>query len=111
MLARLTATAAATGFGAWARRHWWERPDRQGVHLMRMVDRFECALRDVPYELARPLHARIHRGRTALDFWHMRTDVFNVVSKAFGQREAQARIAQLNDLFGSAGKRSGPIPL
>lgn len=110
MLARLAVTAAVIRLGAWAgdRR---ERADRRLTDLTRMVDRFECALRDVPYELARPVHARIRHAHTALDFWYMRTSVFNVIAMTFGQEEAQARIAQLNRLFANAGERSGPVPL
>lgn len=79
--------------------------------LTQMVDRFEAALEGIPIDLARPVRARLRRARTSLDFWHIRSEVFDLASRSFGPLEAEARVNTLNELFESTHGKSGPKSL
>ena len=54
---------------------------------------------------------RIRRARSLRDLWHLRTDVFNLVSRHADPHEARTRLARLNRHFPSRAPRSGFTPL
>ena len=79
--------------------------------LAPVVQEFEEALVGVTSPASALLRSKIRRAKTKSELWYFRVDVFNAVSQAYGQQEAQSRLGVLNDQFQSAGRRSGPIPL
>ena len=79
--------------------------------LAQLVSEFEQALAGVASPAALRLRSRIHGAKSRVDLWYLRPEVFDLVSHALGQWEAQLRLDVLNDLFESSGSRSGPIPL
>ena len=78
-----------------------------------MMVRFEFigCLDDVPTQLAADLAGRIRRARSLRELWHLRTDVFNVVSRHCDQGEAMARLKRLNRHFPVRAPRSGFVGL
>jgi hypothetical protein len=79
--------------------------------LAHLMDEFEQALSGVESPDSLRLRARILCARSKADLWYLRADVFDLISHAMGQWEAQERLADLNELFESSGPRTGPIPL
>jgi hypothetical protein len=90
-----------------AHRNFSPRADR----LAHLVNEFEQALLGVSTPTSQLLRRKIQRAKSKSDLWYYRTDVFDIVSHAFGQWEAESRLDRLNDLFESTGSRSGSIPL
>jgi hypothetical protein len=72
---------------------------------------FATCLDDIHTRHADDLLQRIRRARSLRDLWHLRTDVFNVVSHHAGQHEARTRLARLNRHFPSRAPRSSFAPL
>jgi hypothetical protein len=93
------------------------RPDRQpgqplvNARMAHLIGEFENALRGLESPEALRLLARIQSTRSKTDLWHLRANVFDLVSRALGQYAAQERMQDLNALFESSGPRTGPIPL
>jgi len=79
--------------------------------LAPMVLEFEQALDGITSPASLRLQGRIRAAKSRSELWYFRVDVFDLVSHALGQHEAQVRLNVLNDLFASSGRRSGPIPL
>ena len=79
--------------------------------LAPLVQEFVQALADLASPASVRLQARIRAVKSRSELWYFRVDVFDLVSHALGQHEAQLRLNVLNDLFGSAGPRSGSMPL
>lgn len=91
---------------------WWGPGSRRhAACVATMGRRFSEALAELPPQRAIPLRSRIRRACSPVDFWHLRVDVFNAVSRSLGQQVAQCRLAELDTLFVSGGPRSGPLPL
>jgi len=72
---------------------------------------FATTLDDIHGWQADALVQRIRQARSLRDLWHLRTDVFNLVSRHADQHEARARLARLNRHFPSRAPRSGFTPL
>lgn len=93
------------------------KPERQpgkpliGARLAHLIGEFENALAGLDSPEALRLVARIRCARNKADLWHLRVNVFDLVSRARGQHVAQQRMEDLNALFESSGTRTGPIPL
>jgi len=79
--------------------------------LAPLVLEFEQALDGITSPASLRLQGRIRAAKSRSELWYFRVDVFDLVSHALGQHEAQLRLNVLNDLFASTGPRSGPIPL
>ena len=67
--------------------------------LSHMINEFERALRGTLPADARDLCARIRSARKPLDLWDLRSDVHDLVRKAFDPWEARVRLDDLNCLF------------
>jgi hypothetical protein len=74
------------------------------------ADFLQC-LHDVPAHAAAPLAQRIDAARSLRDLWHLRTEVYRIVSLAHSQGEAERRVAGLNPHFPTRAPRSGFAPL
>ena len=67
--------------------------------LAHMINEFERALRGTPPTDARDVLSRIRAARTKLDLWDLRTDVHELVRRAFDPWETRMRLDDLNSLF------------
>lgn len=70
-------------------------------------DEFAQALADIVTGAAIDLGMRVRRARSLRELWHLRTEVFNVVSRHAGQGEATERLQRLNRHFPVRAPRSG----
>lgn len=68
---------------------------------------FLAATADLHGDAADELIARIHAARTLRELWHLRTDMFSLVSLQHRQFEADRRLAELNRHFPTRSPRSG----
>jgi hypothetical protein len=66
---------------------------------------------DVTSEAAELLRQRIGQTRTLRELWHLRAELYNVVSLHYSQHEAERRLAELNRHFPTRAPRSGFVPL
>lgn len=74
-------------------------------------DDFIVALADVPNDEARTLADRVGLARSLRELWHLRSDVYRLVSLQHNQCEADQRLAGLNRHFPTRAPRSGFVPL
>jgi len=77
--------------------------------LAQVRDEFLDMLDDVPERA--DLSHRIARARSLRELWHLRADVFSLVSLRFSQHEAQSRLSRLNRHFPTRALGSGFAPL
>jgi hypothetical protein len=68
---------------------------------------FAAALDDIATREAADLVWRIGCARSLRELWHLRTELFNIVSCSAGQAEATARLQRLNRHFPARAPRSG----
>lgn len=60
---------------------------------------FADALADLYTPHAEDLHERIRKARSLRELWHLRSELFSLVSLHCGQADAQARLKALNRHF------------
>ena len=80
---------------------------RGNVQLTNVRSEFIDALDDIPGHAADDVIAQIYAARSMHDLWHLRLDVFNLVSCHHDQAEADQRLSQLNRHFPTRSPRSG----
>ena len=68
---------------------------------------FMRALDDVPGRHAAHVATQIDRATSMHELWHLRLDIFNLVSCHHDQAEADERLARLNRHFPTRAPRSG----
>lgn len=68
-----------------------------GIHAAR--EAFFLAASDLRGEAAEDLRERIGRARSLRDLWHLRLDLFNLLSCASGQAAAEEQMQALNAWF------------
>jgi len=68
---------------------------------------FVACLDDVPTRQAADLALRLRNARSLRELWHLRADVFSIVSCHCDQREARERLSRLNRHFPVRAPRSG----
>jgi hypothetical protein len=68
---------------------------------------FAACLDDVPTHRAADLRYRIARTRSLYELWHMRTEVFVLVSRHTDETQATSRLSRLNRHFPARAPRSG----
>ena len=78
--------------------------------LVQMIGEFERALRGTPTPEAVALQARIRAARHKHDLWHLRGDVYTLVSQTYDRWEAQLRLDELDELFDSSLPRVALAP-
>lgn len=102
---------------AWQRLMFWlmaPAPQEAAPPLNRLPgvrDDFVVALADVDTAEARTLADRIDLARSLRELWHLRSDVYRLVSLHHSQYEADQRLAELNRHFPTRAPRSGFVPL
>jgi hypothetical protein len=74
--------------------------------LPRVRDDFMFAVADLPGEAAHALRHRILHAHSLRDLWHLRTEVFSLVSVEHAQSEAEQRLLRLNRHFPMRATRS-----
>lgn len=77
------------------------------VPLDAVQEEFLVALDDVPAAHHTDVVQRIQEARSLRALWHLRTEVFNLVSRQCGQGVAIARVQRLNRHFPTRMPRSG----
>lgn len=83
-----------------------ERPaDLTAIDAVRLE--FVDALHDIGTPEAGDLAWRIRDARSLRELWHLRTELFNIVSRHGGQALATARLQRLNRHFPARAPRSG----
>jgi hypothetical protein len=74
-------------------------------------NRIMACLADVHHEHTAALRERVGAARSLRELWHLRTEVFRVVSLEHSQFEAELRLTDLNRHFPTRAPRSGFAPL
>jgi len=74
--------------------------------LPRVRDDFMFAVSDLPGEAAHVLRRRILHAHSLRDLWHLRADLFSLVSIEHSQAEAEDRLLRLNRHFPMRASRS-----
>ena len=72
---------------------------------------FLAGVADIPGPHSAGLQQRIRAATGLRDLWHLRADVFALVSRALDQSTAQSRLAMLNRHFPTRSPGSGFAPL
>ncbi|MEO8806799.1 MAG: hypothetical protein ABI433_12005 [Burkholderiaceae bacterium] len=80
---------------------------RSDTRLAGVRCEFINALDDIPGHAADDAIAQIYAAASMHDLWHLRLDVFNLVSCHHNQAEADHRLSQLNRHFPTRSPRSG----
>jgi hypothetical protein len=71
---------------------------------------FVDALRDIRTQQAGDLLGRIRTARSMRDLWHLRTEIYNLVSRHRDESEATVRLNRLNRFFPQRAGRPGMGP-
>ena len=82
-------------------------PARADSRLAKVRCEFIDTLDDIPGRVADDAIAQIYAAASMHDLWHLRLDVFNLVSRHHDQAEADHRLSQLNRHFPTRSPRSG----
>jgi hypothetical protein len=80
---------------------------RGDTRMISVRNEFIGALDDVSGHAADDAIAQIYAAASMHDLWHLRLDVFNLVSCQHDQAEADQRLSQLNRHFPTRSPRSG----
>lgn len=80
---------------------------RADSRLANVCSEFIDTLDDIPGHAADEAIAQIYAAVSMHDLWHLRLDVFNLVSCHHNQAEADHRLSQLNRHFPTRSPRSG----
>jgi hypothetical protein len=100
----------------WLGSAWQRHPDAPvSTGPARALDavrqEFIDAIEDCDAPAADALLDRIHYARSLRELWHLRAEVFRLVSLHRSQAEADARLGALNRHFPTRSPRSGFAPL
>ena len=85
------------------------RPRERALAAARST--FLSGVTDIPTARSAELQQRIRSAKGLRDLWHLRSDIFALVSHAKDQTTAQALLATLNKHFPTRSPRSGFAPL
>ena len=84
-----------------------QMPVQTGTPLSLVRREFVDALKDIRTQQAGDLLGRIRTARSLRDLWHLRTEIYNLVSMHRDQSEAGLRLARLNRFFPQRASRPG----
>lgn len=76
-----------------------EAPWQPMVRIQAAREAFFLAAADLRGEAAQDLRERIGRARSLRELWHLRLDLFNLLSRSRGQAAAEAQMQALNAWF------------
>jgi len=79
--------------------------------LPRVRSDFMACLADVEHDGVQSLRLRVDSARSLRELWHLRSDLYRLVSLEYSQGEAEHRLAELNPHFPTRAPRSGFTPL
>jgi len=102
---------------AWNRLWFWllaPGPLQSSPALNRLLpvrQDFLQSVGDIPSDAAGALCLRIGQARTLRELWHLRAELYRVVSLHHSQCEAGRRLTELNRHFPTRAPRSGFVPL
>lgn len=82
-------------------------PFGRGSRLARARTAFEDALADIDSPGADLLVLRIRRAGELPDLWHLRSRLFDVISRARSEEAAHQRVSELDTHFRSTASRTG----
>lgn len=82
-------------------------PFGRGPRLARARTAFEEALADIDSPAADLLVLRIRRAGELPDLWHLRSRLFDVISRARSEEAAHQRVSDLDAHFRSTASRTG----
>jgi hypothetical protein len=109
---------AGSGASSWWHRFmfWLLAPAPQDAapppnRLGNVKREFSASLADVDGTDADQLRWRVREAHSLRDLWHLRSDVYNAVSMAHSQGEAEARLVLINAHFPTRAPRSQFAPL
>jgi hypothetical protein len=107
------AGSALEAFWRWIDTGWSRRPlNRAARHSLRRVGPdFLDSVADLSGPRCAELQRRIRSAQSLHDLWHLRADIFALVSHEHDQAQAQERLARLNRHFPTRASRSGFAPL
>lgn len=112
------APVAAGAAGGWWQRlmFWLLAPAPQDAapppnRLGEVKREFGASLADVDSLGAEKLRWRVRQAHSLRDLWHLRSDVYNAISMAHSQAEAEARMLLINAHFPTRAPRSQFAPL
>lgn len=95
----------------WLDGGWSRVSDRAGPSarsgLPRVRATFLECVADIPGQRSADLQRRIRVASGLQDLWHLRSEIFALVSHTHDQAEAQQRLASLNRHFPTRSARSG----
>ncbi|MFZ5522196.1 MAG: hypothetical protein ACOZD0_13455 [Pseudomonadota bacterium] len=112
-------TRSQPAWRRWAERCWArlvktggaeDVPWQPMVRIQAARDAFFLAASDLCGEQAQDLRERIGRARSLRELWHLRLDLFNLLSRARGQLAAEAQMQALNDWFPQRVPQSSTSP-
>ena len=107
------ATPLWVSLSRWVREFGRSTPDAAALpardRLGRARSDFVQALCDVPGVPASDLQTRIRHARSLRELWHLRTELFSLVSRRYSQFEAERRLERLNAHFPVHAPRSAPL--
>lgn len=94
----------------------WQMPPRDAdsaarAGVVRVRDDFLEEVLDIRTQQSGMLQERIRSARSLRELWHLRPEVFGIVSLRYSQAEAQTRLERLNRHFPTRSPRSGFAPL
>ena len=85
------------------------RPSNQnGSELVDARTAFRSALADIPPPQADACFEHIRAARSLHELWHVRSELFNLVSRHHSQCEADRRLGLVDRHFPSRSRRTGP---
>lgn len=79
----------------------------RGSRLARARAAFEQVLADIDTPQAELLVLRIRRAETLPELWHLRSRLFDVISRALSEEEAHRRLSDLDCHFPNSASRTG----
>lgn len=97
----------------WLDAGWTQSPISRVARksLRRVGPEFIDSVADIPGPRCAELQRRIRSAQSLHDLWHLRSDIFALVSHEHDQAQAQERLARLNRHFPTRASRSGFAPL
>jgi hypothetical protein len=86
----------------------WQPTGRKSAELVASRASFRAALDDIPTLQSGACLDSIRLARSMHELWHLRAEVFNLVSRNRSQAEATRRLALLDVHFPTRARRGGP---
>ena len=83
------------------------QPSKYSADLADARTTFRTALEDIPAPQADACFEHIRAARSLHELWHLRSELFNLVSRHYSQCEADRRLGLIDRHFPSRSRRIG----